>query len=280
MPELPQFVVDILDNIARAEGFVDFTYELNPGCKHGDSFLGVITSVLVSGQRKVNGTTVADGQLHLICKLEPADELRKREFQSNAVFKREILLYNKILPLLAEFQQEKGLAPADCFTSYPKCYTAIADDETDQFVVIMEDLRAQQFAMWPKDKPIQAGHAYLAIEKLAKLHAVSFALRDQRPAVFNSLINGVGDLFQVFFKSEGMLQMLNSAFDRAIKVLTNEKHVRVMETVKESALPSIIQFLAPEASGEYGVIGHGDVWTNNILFQHNNQVNEIAVSST
>lgn len=262
MSELPDYVLDLIAKIAKDEGFIDYKINLKPGSNHGDNFLGVMTSATITGIRNNN-----DEQLHLLCKLAPSNSMRRQEFQSVAVFQRETLMYNKILPLLAKFQKEKGLPLDYCFTAYPKCYVAIADEENDQFLVIMEDLRPQGFTMWPKNKVVAVNHASCVVEQLAKLHAISFAIKDQRPKLYEEL-KEVKDLFGNFFKSENLVHAMNMGFDRAIGALENKEHVKIAEEVKENGRQLFQDCLTDGACEPFGVIGHGDCWTNNILYRY------------
>lgn len=269
MSELPDYVLDLIKNIANDEGFTDYKTDLKPGSNHGDNFLGVMTSATITGTRNNN-----EEQLHLLCKLAPTNATRRQEFQSVIVFQRETLMYNKILPLLAKFQKEKGLLPGNGFTAYPKCYVAIADEEKDQFVVIMEDLRPQGFTMWPKNKVVPANHAYCVVEQLAKLHGLSFVIKDQRPALYEEL-KEVTDLLSHFFKSENMVHVMNMGFDRAIGVLENKEHARILEELKENGRQFFDDCLREGACEPFGVIGHGDCWTNNILYRYAEGVSKL-----
>lgn len=266
MSELPQYVIDLVNDIAKSEGFNEFSTELQPGSNHGDNFLGVMTSVTISGARNNNGS-LADDKLHLLCKLAPENPTRRKEFQSVVVFEREALMYNKILPLLTEFQREKGLSVTEGFNAYPKCYVAIADEANDQFVVIMEDLRPKGFTMWPKQQPSTVKQMFCVMEQLGKLHGVSFALKDQQPEVYNRL-KDVKDLIRNFFKNEGMLHIMNVSMDRAIASLTNPEHQKIMEEMKANGVQIHFDCLDDGVCEPFGAITHGDCWNNNILYRY------------
>lgn len=266
MSDLPDYVVELLAKIAESEGFTDYKTDIQPGSNHGDGFLGIMTSVVLSGQRNNNSST-SDDKIHLLCKLAPTNETRRKEFHSAIVFIREALMYNKILPIFAKFQKEKGLSEEESFTSYPKCYEAIADEEKDQFVIIMEDLRPQGFTMWPKNKPVPANHAYAVVEQLGRLHGISFALKDQRPDVYEEL-KQVPDVLRVFFQSDIMLPFMHMAYDRAIAILEDQEHIDAANDIKAHTREYFEGCLKDGVCEPFGVIGHGDCWNNNLLYQY------------
>lgn len=270
MSELPEFVEKLLKDVIKSEGFTDYTVDYQPGSKHGDNYLGVMTSVTVSGTRNKKGHLVID-QLHLVCKLAPATEARRKEFKSFIVFEREALMYNKILPLFAEFQREKGLSKDEAFTAYPKCYVAIADEATDRLVVIMEDIRPKGFVMYPRNEPTTAENAFKLVEQLGRLHGISFALKDQRPEVYKSF-NALTDVICEVFLSSNFTKSLSLSYDRAIASLTNEKHIEILRDVKANMSQYLQDTLTDCVWGEYGVIGHGDTHNNNILYKYDNGV--------
>lgn len=270
MSELPEYVEKLLKDVIKSEGFTDYTVQYQPGSNHGDNYLGVMTSVTVSGTRNKSGRQLID-QLHLVCKLAPSTEARRKEFKSLVVFQREAVMYNKILPLLAEFQREKGLSKDEAFTAYPKCYVAIADETTEQMVVIMEDVRPKGFAMYPRNEPTTAENAFKFVEQLGRLHGISLALKDQRPDVYEGF-KVLTDVMCEVFLSGNFIKALNLSYDRAIAALTNEKHIEILRDVKANMAQYLRDALTDGIWGEYGVIGHGDPHNNNILYKYANGV--------
>lgn len=273
MSELPEFVRLLVNGIANTEGFNEFTVETQPGSKHGDNFIGVIVSIIITGTRTNFRAPAAEEKekLYLLCKLPPATEARRQEFQSARNFKREVLMYSKVLPLFEKFQREKGLTEKECFLAYPKCYAAIADEKKNQFVVIMEDLRQRDFVMWPKNKVPPVDHSYLVMEKFAKLHAISFALKDQRPEVFQKF-REMTDIFHYFLESKSILKVMELGSERAIKVLENPEHAKILEEVKENLITYFDEYSTPEYFEPFAVINHGDSWNNNIMYQYDEGV--------
>lgn len=276
MSELPDYIHDKLDDIIRSEGFTDYSVALKPGCKHGDGFLGVLTSVTVTGTRTIDGHTKPNQSLHLLCKMAPTNAMRRQQFQSAVTFTREALMYNEILPLFAEFQREKGLSADEGYKAYPKCYTAVADELTDQYFLIMEDVRPNGYTMKPKHSSACAPHAFLTVENLAKFHAISFALKDQWPGHYLELRELTDLLTDKFFNTPHMSKVFNSTYDRAIVALRNEYHVKIVKQMKAHHVEYFKSCSTGAATHPFGVIVHGDCWNNNILYHFANGVTKLS----
>lgn len=266
MSVLPNYALDLLNKIAKAEGFTDYKLDFEAGSNHGDGFVGVLISVVIIGTK--NGVPNTD--LRLLCKLAPINAARRAEFLSETVFEREALAYNKILPMLLKFQAERGLSDGEGFHALPKCFVAVADEEINQLVIILEDLRVKGFVMHPKEESAPADHAHLVIENLAKLHAISFAIKDQRPDIYEEL-RKVDDILTVFYKSTNLVKLWVCGLDRAIATLRNERHVEIIKEVKKNFVEYFIECVKPPIFEPFGVIGHGDCWKNNMLFQYHDQ---------
>ena len=75
-------------------------------------------------------------------------------------------MYNKVLPAFVEFQKEKNISEKDGFFDFPKCYFAEYDEELQDSVIIMEDLKERECKMWDKFIPINYEHAKMVMESL------------------------------------------------------------------------------------------------------------------
>lgn len=272
MSELPDYLIAILNTIAEKENLFNFTINTKPGSNVGDNFMGVLFSVVLEGKRRDKNKNEVVASLKLLCKLAPSNPQRRKEFFSSLAFDREAYFYNNVSETFVHFQNEKGLASTDQFLSFPKCYAAIADDEKEQYVIVMEDLRPEGYEMWPKKKAVPFENISLVMKELAKFHSISFVMKDQRPKEFvkYKLLN---DILIKFFESENMKTMLDGAFDRAIKALRDPEHKKIYVDLKANTLKHFKLCLNDKLSEKFGVITHGDCWNNNILYRFSKNVN-------
>lgn len=273
MSKLPACALELLKKIATSEGFIEYTTKVDSGSNHGDNFIGVLSRVTLAGTRKVNGKFKED-KLNLLCKFGSDVAERRKEFNTDALFEREIYAYEKLLPAFKKFQKSRGLVDADCFSAYPKYYGGIADGQRGQFLIVMDDLRYQKFDMWPKNKPIPFDHAKMVFEQLGKYHGVSFAMKDQKPVQFREF-QELDDLFGHFYRNA--LTMFHAAYDMAMSVLDDEEHVKVMQDLKENTLEIFLDCVDEKRFEPFGVITHGDCWNNNQLYKYEKEVWSVSM---
>lgn len=270
MITLPDFVVQHLTAIAKNKGFVDFRFETKLGTNRGDNFGSDIISVALIGKRLNDGKQVND-RLDLLCKLAPSNVHRRKQFNSELMFSRETFAYNKMLPTLVQFQKERG--KDESFITFPNCYFATCNQEDDRYLVIMDDLRTKGYKMWPRNKVMSIDHCKLVIQALAKFHAVSFALKDQKPDIFEEF-KTLNDITRRIFKSDQLDKHVELGFNRAINVLKCDEHKAVLEDIKAQFLTYLENLLNEDKHKAIGIITHGDCWNNNIIYRYQ-KVNEV-----
>lgn len=268
--DLPEFLIELLNKIATQEGFTDYSFDVSTGSNHGDGFLAIIKRVVISGTR--NGKI---DKLSLICKLMPTSQARREQFDSDAVFIREAFMYNEVLPTFTAFQKEKGLSTEDGFSEFPKCYGTMDDKANDRFVIIMEDLKAIGYQLFDKFRAADFNHVKLFAESLGKFHAVSFALKDQRPEVF-AKFKDLKDVFvqQVVDKPEAMVPMFHFFFDKSIAAFKPEEEVEIkaLTKLKETVVDELLRTGSAEASEPFAIVNHGDCWNNNMMYLYGTEV--------
>ncbi|XP_055304313.1 uncharacterized protein LOC129569492, partial [Sitodiplosis mosellana] len=261
---LPDYITSHVHEIAKSEGFTSYTIESKAGSNHGDNLVAIMNAITLCGTKTENCTTE---KLHLLCKEAPANETRRKHFNSEMIFNREIFVYSKILPAFARFQKEKGLSEADSFVSFPEVYAFEANQDDGSFLLIMEDLKAKNYKMWPKEKIIALDHELLVMKNLAKFHAISFAMKDQRPNEFDEFTR-LQDTFVPIVVTGKMRSFNNKSIERAANVLKRQEHKKLMLDFLHTFGDTIKEFLCGASSREFGVIGHGDCWNNNFMFSY------------
>lgn len=245
---LPKYVADLLDRIAKENGFSDFVIQIKSGSEVGDGFTSEITCATIAEKN-------SESQLHLVCKLAPLNENRRKEFWADILFGREITFYNKVMPSFVKFQDEKKLPKEDQFSAYPKCYAAINDTENEQYVIVLEDLRPRGFKLWNKAKVAPLENVRLGMREIGKLHGISMAMKEQRPNEFSEF-QKLTDICRDFFQKDSIRGMLDASFDRAIETLRSENHKNIMRNMKTNS-PIYLKTILSEKN-RFAVIAHGN----------------------
>lgn len=270
VPELPQFLEVLLKKIADQEGFVDYTLNVSAGSSNGDGFLAIVKRVVISGSR--NGKS---DNLPLICKLMPTSKFRREQVNTNGAFICEAFMYDELLPTFNAFQKEKGLTEKDGFFNYPKSYGTMSDEENDRFVIVMEDIKATGYQLFDKLKPADFNHVKLFVESLGRFHAVSFALKDQRPEVFNKFKH-LQDFFyrECQTKPTEMGQTFGFFFDKAMTAFKpeDEAEIKALNKLRETYMDELKRTTTGEANEQFSVVNHGDCWNNNMMYRYGAEV--------
>lgn len=267
---LPPVIEKLLDEIAQKEGFSNYKFEVESGPNRGDNYQGIMITVQLVGDRVKDGV-VANAKLDLICKVTPESKERRDLFTTPLLFEREIHMYTHVLPILVKFQQEKGISPNESFLSFPKLYAWVADKESETYALIMGDLRSEGFAMWPKQAPVTWELEELIYKQLGRFHGVSFAMKDQRPEVFAEF-QGLNDFLTSWFESDFFGGIMHETIERALNVLEKEEHKNMVKRFRKQFQGAWKICFSEKAVEKFGIVGHGDNWISNLMFQYSNSV--------
>uniref|UniRef100_A0A182MI41 CHK kinase-like domain-containing protein n=1 Tax=Anopheles culicifacies TaxID=139723 RepID=A0A182MI41_9DIPT len=260
--DLPKFFYTAMEQVAKKEGFHDGQYavEVEDGSSKGDGFVGeLFRAFLTEGDRR---------EVYL-CKIPPLNEARREQFGTMQIFEREALVYNKLLPLMFAYQEEKGVAREDGFFNVPKCYYAHYDGQTEEAIIVMEDLRVKEYNMFNKEKPVDYEHARLTMELLGRYNAVSLALKHDRPKEFEQF--KIHDpMKEMMGPGNPFVMMLQKTAMDAIETLEphETKERTKMQKLLDTIVADIERYDNYELAEPYAVLGHGDCWINNMMYRY------------
>lgn len=245
---LPQYIYDLLDHIIEANGYNKYSMEIKPGAGEGSGteILGVDVTDSFLGKK-----------LNLVCKVATFDENKRKILPPSINFERETCFYDKIIPMVLKFQEEKNLPKNDQFLSHPKCYGTIKNHDTEQYAIVLEDLRQRGFRMWDKFNPVPIENMRLLLHELGKFHGISFAMKDQRPTEFAEY-KLLTDTLRIFTEKQHVRDFLNVSFDRAINSLEKEEHQNILRDVKANFLEYLQYCVNDKTSERFGVLSHGN----------------------
>lgn len=257
--QLPEFVRQSAIRAAVNLGFTPdkfhVRFEAGSNC---DGLVGEIHRVTI---------TEGDRQEDLFCKIPPLSAARREEFNSMTLFEREIFLYSTVLPAMFEFQRGKQVRESEGFFNVPKCYLTLFDADSEESVILMENLSNKGYRMGKKVEPVDLDHARLVMTNLGRLHGLSLALKDQQPEQFEKF--KLSDVLLPAVKhSEQLVAMFDAALENAISLLGPEQQVERtrMEALREDHIQTLEECLDGSRAEPYAVLNHGDCWINNLLY--------------
>jgi hypothetical protein len=158
----------LTDDIARVK-----KTEVEPASGKGDGFLGIIYRIKV---------TLSNGkELRLIGKGMPANVVRRKTFQCEKWFAREVYFYNVIWPAFRELGAR--------FLAVPDNYFAISDGEND--FLLLEDLVESGYEVANKKDGLNTIQTISVVKMMARLHALSLSMKVLKPEKYLEITEGI-----------------------------------------------------------------------------------------
>lgn len=256
--KIPDYVAEILARIAQENGFSDYSFNVNPGCKPGDGYLSDLYRITISNEQNNSH------KMDVVCKVAPSNENSEMDSFVVDAFKNEALFYTKSMPILTKFQEEMNIPKDEQFRSLPKCFATLIDEERGRYVIILEDLRPYGFQMCGKSKLTPISNLRLIVRELGKFHGLSIAMKDQRPDEF-AIAKPTKDMLKTSFEMKTIFEIFMSTFDHSINSLKKEHHKSIMQYLKTNALKYIEFCLNEELTDDLAVLCHGKLHFVSIL---------------
>lgn len=199
----------------------------------------------------------------LIVKMLPEHEMALEKLGSGNynVQDKEMEMYAKFLPQFSAILSSIG--------EDPNIFPAMLAVDKKLDVIVLEDLAEKKFSMLDRLKGLDLDHIQMALRKLARMHAASAVIFAKNPEAFAHLDTGFftrkTDVFHVMFESlcEGLIEEISTweGFEYYAKKIVNVR----------KSLVKYAQKAFDREEGDFLVLNHGDLWTNNLMFIHNQQ---------
>ncbi|XP_072377280.1 uncharacterized protein [Diabrotica undecimpunctata] len=199
--------------------------------------------------------------LHVVLK---HDFNQQRETVKNA-FIIETLIYHTVLPTFRTFELRKNVE--DVFDSAPKYFYSLNDKNAQ--VILIENVTNKGYRMHDRRKAFDMDHCKLILREYGKLHAISFAFRDQHPEEFKDLCKRFPDIHAIFAAQNDMQEYVKSRIEEMANVLKMTGDVELSVRL-EAELEDAFKIEDKEIRAVDGqdVICHGDNWNNNYMFKY------------
>lgn len=232
----------------------DYEIEYSAGSSKGDNYIGVVYRIEVRSKKNLTKT------LHLIAKLPPQDSARREQFFARPCFLRESEFYDEIFPLYKKFQEEKCVdIDAEGYHQIAFCYKTMTEEPFEG--LFFEDLKAKNFEMFDRHKNLTEEHVFLAMKTIAKMHALFFCLKDQKPETI-AKYKEMEDIFLLRKDDNNMLAWFDTLKDPArdaIKDCDKEIIEKVDELFKKNFYELMNDCVLGADAEPYAILCHGDV---------------------
>lgn len=251
-----------LTTLLEKENLSGLSIKIEGVAGKGDGTTSDIIFVETSGKTEKNHKKI----IHLAIKCSKQSQALRESVAYRNVFLNEIHIYEKVFPYFANFQLEKGIkAP---FTSFPKCYGAIVGEDYE--ILVLENLKTHGYSLWPKSQPLTKTHLSLVLGEYAKYHALSLAVKIQRPEEYDKLANALADVYE---KPDISVTVFTNSIEEVIQLLQSD--LEESEIAKLKNFKTQVRYIFTEmlnCADDTKVLIHGDSWSNNLMFKH--QVNQ------
>ncbi|KAL2725790.1 uncharacterized protein V1477_018228 [Vespula maculifrons] len=256
--QLQPLLRSTLGNKLIVENYTTTSF-LPPGENYGSTILAI--DAIIRQEEKCEREN-----LHMIAKMAPPTEFQRRVFNSPFTFRKEIFMYERLLPYYRIMEKEFGVNESELFDVIPKYYGSRLSldpqvDFDDNAVILLENLKTRGYYTGKRDIGVDLDHSKLAVRALARFHALGIAMKHNKPDEYDIIREAskcpelIKDGFTEFYIP--ILKKLeeNPAtrihYDRCAVILKDE---------------SFFDEWLAEPEGDWATIIHKDFWVNNMMF--------------
>lgn len=253
---ISQRQLEFVSEVLQKHGYTGKQVSVSSMGKIGDNYGSYVKRVTVQFE---NG-----GTFNMIAKIAPSTQFLGDESPASDVFTNETLLYTEILPKFVQLQKSEGVPEKDLF-KHPICYGSLAEKKNE--IILLEDLSANDYVMLDKKKPLSDPVVKVVLQNMANFHSMSYILKNKEPQTFERY---TGALVNAFLNPE-LLAKTNMFFGIALNdmksLFDNDRYIKVINETIQNFIQSGWKIVTADVGSKYSIIQHGDLWTNNVMFQ-------------
>lgn len=204
-----------------------------------------------------------------VLKLSPSQEVALEKVGVNGynVQNKEMLFFEVIAP-----QLKKILKRAE---DDDRLFPAVVAVDREHDVIIFEDLKAVDFVLADKMVGLNTSQVHLVLNQLAKFHAATLMLYQKYPMAFQTFDTGMFNRKITAF-NDAFLSIFEVVIDEVATWNGFEKYAKKLDLLHGSFIERATRCFDVE-EGEFCVLNHGDVWTNNVMFKKKGSSDAVLV---
>lgn len=247
--------------VTEKENLKNYQFEIEGESSKGDGYIGNIIFVNIKGQTENNN----EKTLHLVIKLAAPHKTLRERVPLEECFVTEIHHYETVVSAFDDLQKEHNVK--NLLDYMPSIY--LSQKKKYSELLVLDNLKIQGFDVWDRKIPMSFEHVSLVLTAYGQFHAISVALKQKKPAVFEKLIDKNINMISLFVKKMNILNFFRENFENVRDETINKDcstFQKLQFTKKDFEYAFIDGFFDDK---EDCVILHGDCWNNNFLFKSN-----------
>ncbi|XP_070157113.1 uncharacterized protein [Polyergus mexicanus] len=243
---------------------------LQPGENYGSTIFDVHAVIRRNDEAE-------EEDLYLVAKMPPPTQFQRKIFDSPHSFRKEIFMYEIILPHYKQLERDSGLKEDQLFDILPKYYQSRLSlnpdiDFDDNAVILMENLKKRGYYICDRAKGCDIEHAKVAIRAMARFHALGMAVKYKQPKYFEVLKQRSKC---IKFETEDFVHLQDDMLKRIAEDPEIGVHVDRCNAAMTNSLKHGMWDALPDEP--WSTIIHADFWVNNIMFHRdeNGRVDDV-----
>ena len=240
-----------------------------PATKPGESFNAelILLDVKATLGSGAGGSESGDGkqdkEYHLVVKFLTKDALTREVIKRCGYHIKELKMYSEVLKELNDFQAAHAGDKYRLFLPeyvYGKC-------TEKEYVLVMENVKVLGYETNPKQEGLTFEHAIMAVEHVARLHAVSFSYDKTHNFLDKFPCFEFSTAISTFFKPVVWASLANViTFLKSKK--TYEDMVKKLETGRTTLPVKFAALWDDQSRHRFLALTHGDFWNSNLMYRH------------
>lgn len=242
-------------------------HSIRKATKPGESFnaeliLLDVDAEVKSGEEATNGNA-QDKEYNLVVKFLAGDALTCEIIKRCEYQIKEFKMYSEVVHELNKFQADH--ANNEYSLNLPNYIYGKCTEK--EYVLVMENVKVLGYETNPKREGIDFHHAKLAVNHVARLHAVSYAYDKSHNFLEKYPCFKFSDAISMFFKPVVWASLANSiTFLKSKKGY--EDMVHKLETGKTTLPVKFAALWDDQSRHKFLCLTHGDFWNSNLMYKH------------
>ncbi|GBP42886.1 hypothetical protein EVAR_87265_1 [Eumeta japonica] len=243
----------VLLKVIEDHDFKNYTVNKKSMMIRGEGFMGRLYEIKV---KEVAGEEKLEMNFFVKCIYPGVDVVL---FPVRGVFMREIFVYEELSKVYESLQTDAGVPLEDRY-DFVKCFGVCKNEGSE--ALILENMTAKGYKTYNKNDSISLEFARLCMIRLAKFHALSYALETLRPEYFRTKVEPLATQYQ--FDDNWTRYVWNTA-QATLDVFepTDPRHQKIRDFVDKTIQKFPVYF----ARADRSVLCHGDYRPSNVLMK-------------